>query len=82
MRFSYICNALAHHDYDTFSVTIFEIINITNLSKEDVRKLILSRKQYYLDTLEPFPPARPALFYTSLRHACVSNEPKAVLINK
>jgi hypothetical protein len=66
MKFFYICNALAHHDYDTFSVTILEIINITNLSKKDARKLILEREQYYLDTLEPFPPARPALFYNVL----------------
>jgi hypothetical protein len=78
----YICNAIITHTHSAFSLFIFEYINIENLSKEDVRKLILSRKQYYLDTLEPFPPARPALFYTSLRHACVSNEPKAVLINK
>ena len=53
MKFFYICNALAYHGYDTFSVTILEIINITNLSKKDVRKLILEREQYYLDTLEP-----------------------------
>ena len=59
----YICNAIITHTHSAFSLFIFEYINIENLSKEDARKLILSREQYYLDTLEPFPPARPALFY-------------------
>jgi group I intron endonuclease len=53
MKSSYICNALAHYGYDTFFLTILEIINITNLSKVEARKLILEREQYYLDTLEP-----------------------------
>jgi hypothetical protein len=56
MKFFYICNALAYHSYDTFSVTILKIINITNLSKKNAQKLILEREQYYLDTLEPFSP--------------------------
>ena len=62
----YICNAIITHTHSAFSLFIFEYINIENFSKENVRKLILSREQYYLDTLEPFPPARPALFYNVL----------------
>ena len=62
MKFFYIYNALTYHGYDTFSVTILEIINITNLSKKDARKLILEREQYYLDTFESFPLGWPALF--------------------
>jgi len=46
---SYIYNALLEHDYSLFSLSILEFINITNLSQEEARKLILSREQYYLD---------------------------------
>lgn len=45
---SYICNALKVYNYSAFSLSLLEIINITNLSKEDARKLILSREQYDL----------------------------------
>ena len=30
-----------------------EYINVTNLSKKEARKLILERKQYYIDSLLP-----------------------------
>jgi group I intron endonuclease len=49
----YICNAIITHTHSAFSLSIFEYINIENLSKEDARKLILDREQHYLDTLEP-----------------------------
>src|SRR5579871_707953 len=45
----YICNALVHHGHSAFSLTILEYIDIANLSKEEARKLILEREQYYLD---------------------------------
>jgi hypothetical protein len=35
---SYICNALKAYDYSAFSLSILEIIDITNLSKQDARK--------------------------------------------
>lgn len=41
------------HGYSAFSLTIIEYINISNLSKEEARLLILSREQYYLDSLQP-----------------------------
>jgi hypothetical protein len=63
----YICNAIITHTHSAFSLSILEYINIENLSKEDARKLILDREQYYLDTLKPFPPGRPALLGT--RHS-------------
>lgn len=46
---SYIYNAILEHDYSLFSLSILEFIDITNLSQEEARKLILSREQYYLD---------------------------------
>jgi group I intron endonuclease len=59
----YICNALLSYGYSGFSFTILEYINISNLSlpatfdrgeeKENVRKLILDREQYYIDSLNP-----------------------------
>jgi group I intron endonuclease len=49
----YICNALLHHGYSSFTLTILEYINISNLSKENARKLILERKQHYIDSLKP-----------------------------
>lgn len=45
----YICNALLLHGHSAFTLTILEYINISNLSKAEARKLILSREQYYLD---------------------------------
>lgn len=54
----YISRALIHHTYSAFSLSILEYINISNLSKEEARKLILSREQYFLDEIfsldEPF----------------------------
>lgn len=50
---SYICNALIHHTHLAFSLTIFEYIDISNLDFKNIRKLVLSREQYYLDTLVP-----------------------------
>jgi group I intron endonuclease len=49
----HICNALRLHGYSAFSLTILEYLIITNLSKENSKKLILSREQYYLNTLMP-----------------------------
>lgn len=46
---SYINNALRLYGYSAFSFSILEIIDITDLSKEEARKLILEREQYYLD---------------------------------
>jgi hypothetical protein len=49
----YIYKALLHHGYGAFSLAILEYIDISHLSKEDARKLVLSKEQYYLDTLSP-----------------------------
>ncbi len=45
----YINNALLLHGHSAFSLSILEIINISDLSKKEARKLILEREQYYLD---------------------------------
>src|SRR5690606_10672289 len=50
---NYICNALIYHTHSAFSLTILEFIEIKNLSLEETRKLILSREQFYIDSLEP-----------------------------
>lgn len=49
----YICNALREHEYSAFSLSILEFIDISHLSKEDVRKLVLEREQFYINSLEP-----------------------------
>jgi group I intron endonuclease len=49
----YIYNALLHHGYSAFSLSIIEYINISNLNVKEAGKLILEREQYYLDTLQP-----------------------------
>jgi group I intron endonuclease len=49
----YICNALFHHGHSSFNLSILEYIDITNLSKDKAKKLILSREQHFLDSLEP-----------------------------
>ena len=49
----YINKALLCHGYSSFSLTILEYIDISNLSKENARKLILEREQYYIDSLFP-----------------------------
>lgn len=45
----YISRALLRYSHLAFSLSMIEYIDITNLSKEDARKLILEREQYYLD---------------------------------
>jgi group I intron endonuclease len=52
---SYINNALLLHGYSKFSLSILEYIDVTHLSKEEARKLILEREQFYIDEL----PRRP-----------------------
>lgn len=52
-RNSHITNALIKFGYSAFSLTIIEYIDISNLSKEEARKLILGREQYYINYLEP-----------------------------
>lgn len=49
---NYICRALLLHGYSSFSLTILEFIDITNLSKSEAKKLILEREQSYLDSLQ------------------------------
>jgi group I intron endonuclease len=48
---SHIYNAILIHGYSAFSITILEYIDILDLSKENARKLILEREQYYLDLI-------------------------------
>jgi group I intron endonuclease len=50
---SYICNALLHHGYSAFSLTILKYIDISNLSKEEIRKKILEREQHNIDSQLP-----------------------------
>jgi hypothetical protein len=50
---SYIYNVLHYHGYSAFSLSILEYIDITNLSKEEVRRLIIEREQWYIDTINP-----------------------------
>ena len=50
----YIYNALRNHGYSVFSLSTLEYIDISNLSKEDARKLILEREQYYLDLYKSY----------------------------
>jgi group I intron endonuclease len=49
----YICNALILHGYSSYSLTILEYIDITDLSKIDAKQKILEREQYFLDLLLP-----------------------------
>jgi len=48
---SHIYNAILFHGYSAFSLSILEIIDISDLSKEKARQLILEREQYYLDLI-------------------------------
>lgn len=48
---NYISNALISHGHPAFSLSILEIIDISGKSKEEARKLILEREQYYLDLI-------------------------------
>lgn len=47
----YIYNALLVHGYSAFTLTILENLDISNLSKENAKNLILEREQYYLDVI-------------------------------
>src|SRR5574338_59174 len=49
----HIYNALLHHEYSSFSLTILEYIDISNLSKDNARKAILEKEQHYIDSLTP-----------------------------
>jgi hypothetical protein len=60
---SHIYNALLHHGYSAFSLTILKYVDIFNLSKDEVKTLLLQSAQHYLDTLLPEPQgARSPLF--------------------
>jgi group I intron endonuclease len=50
---SYINNALSLHGFSSFSLTILEYVEITNLSKDKAKKLILEREQHYFHTILP-----------------------------
>jgi len=50
---NYICRALILHGYSAFSLSIVEYIDISNLSKDEAKTLILLREQYYIDYLLP-----------------------------
>jgi group I intron endonuclease len=50
---SRIHNALLNYRYSSFSLAILEFINITNLPKDEAKKLILEREQYYFDYILP-----------------------------
>lgn len=50
---SRIHNALLKFGYSSFSLTILELISITTLSKDEAKKLIIEREQYYIDCILP-----------------------------
>jgi group I intron endonuclease len=50
---SYINSAILLHGYSLFSLTILEYVDITNLSRDKARKLILGREQHFIDTISP-----------------------------
>jgi predicted GIY-YIG superfamily endonuclease len=50
---SRIHNALLFYGYSSFSVTILEYIEIKNLPKDEAKKLILEREQYFLEKILP-----------------------------
>jgi len=52
-NYSYTYNALRCQGYSIFSLSIIEIIDISNLSKEKTWKSILEREQYYISSLNP-----------------------------
>jgi group I intron endonuclease len=49
----YISKALLFHGYSSFSLTIFEFIDISNLPLGQAKKLILEFEQFNMDSLEP-----------------------------
>jgi group I intron endonuclease len=50
---SKIYNALLSHGYSAFSLTILEYIDIKDLPKDEAKKLIIEREQYYIDNILP-----------------------------
>lgn len=48
-----ICNALGKYGYSAFSLSILEYVDITGLSKDQTRKLIIEREQHFIDTFKP-----------------------------
>lgn len=50
---NYISRAIISHKHSAFSLSIIEYIDISNLSKESARKLILEREQHHIDSLGP-----------------------------
>lgn len=53
--YNYICRAILSHTHSAFILTIYEYIDISHLEKKssEVRKLILEREQFYIDSLSP-----------------------------
>jgi group I intron endonuclease len=49
----YICRALLDHGYSAFSLAIIEYIDVTGLSKDSSKELILEREQFYINNLNP-----------------------------
>jgi group I intron endonuclease len=52
-KYMHISKALLYHGYSSFSLTIFELIDVQNLSKLEAKKLLLEKEQFYIDTLLP-----------------------------
>jgi len=50
---NYISRALISHTHSTFSLTILEYIDISNLDSENIRNLIFSREQHFFNLLSP-----------------------------
>jgi hypothetical protein len=48
---NYISRALILHGYSSFSLTILEFVDISNLSLKESKNLILSREQFHLDLI-------------------------------
>ena len=49
----YICRALLAHGYSSFSVSILNYVDITNLSTYEAKTKILQYEQFFIDTLLP-----------------------------
>jgi len=50
---SHIYSAIKFHGYSAFSLMILEYIDISNLSVDEAKILILEREQHFLDSLQP-----------------------------
>lgn len=61
----YIYNALLSHGHSKFSLTILEYIDISNLSKDEIKSKILLREQHYIDDFSK----RGLLMYNILKIA-------------